>query len=146
MAVDENFTALASSSAGVETTLRTVGCQRTLVAGESEEMIMPIQLVGIGTKTIKLRRSPNNDNFVDSGISLDSVVGFGTIRIFRSCLTGTSYHIYGEIRVNGTLFFAGVVTDNGTNDVAINIRTTTADAGGVVMLGCRRYVSRTKPT
>ena len=145
MLQDTGHYAALSSAAGAETLLRGIFQITSLRPGDHEVYEFMGNLVGAGTKRIRVVRNTTLEVFFDSGTALDGVTGPFTLRVYRGNSTTVSHVVYSTLMINGVAPIVQRYTSNlGYSYFAFDFRTTTADAGGVVLDICQKEVRRVR--
>lgn len=141
-----------SSAAGTTTNLVGLHTPGAMETGEFQEFVFSGTLVGTGAKRIQLvyQTLEGSGNVFDSnaaGTPLDALNGVPfVIRVERVQTASISHLTYATMYVNGTIIGPQRLSLNvGGNYRSLVVRTTTADAGGVVVDHGRTTIHRTKP-
>jgi hypothetical protein len=153
---DSGLNTPTSSSAGAETNISggTFNVAWGLENADWEKWFFAGTLVGTNAKRIRLFAEYAGGgvpgNIVDSDVSgtpLTAVTGFWTLEVTRYTTSTASHIFYAELKANGVLIAAKRTTANHTtNFFSGNIKTTTADAGGVTLDTSIRTIARVNVT
>lgn len=144
--------AAVSSAAGAATNLTGLTSVGTMETGEMQEFVFAGTLVGAGAKRIQLvyQTLEGSGNVFDSNVAgtpLDALNGVPfIIRVERLQTASVSHLTYATMIVGGTTIGPQRLAFNaGGTYRGLMIRTTTVDAGGVVVDYGRTTIHRTKP-
>jgi hypothetical protein len=132
--VSPAMTTALSSAAGAETILKSSYDALFMSTGDQYSYTYWGRLVGAGTKKIRLTKNSFGNVFLDTTTALDGVSGAFVLR-FRRGNSGTNSHVtYSELIVNGqTPIVQTLIANPGVNYFPIEFRTTSEDAGGIVL-------------
>lgn len=141
-----------SSTAGAASNIASLHTPGQMETGETQEFVFAGTLVGANAKRIQLvyQGLEGSGNVFDSNVAgtpLDALNGVPfVIRVERLQTASVSHLTYATMFVNGTVIGPQRLSLNvGGNYRSLTVRTTTVDAGGVVVDHGRTTIHRTKP-